>query len=436
MNIRKRAIATILGAFCFTSFSALALESGVTISVSEIPDNDMSEMVLIDDDTALVIDETNGQKERPVLNILKHIADGDRNFDLGISGADEIWLTASDGSDKPLFRSSSITCYTCLKQVPGAGIRSDGAAKAVAYHVNSRGEIWRGNEKGWVQLPGEAVDVAAGSDGEVWVLGKAKTADNNHDLYRWNNGAWAKTKGNGTEVAVTKGTVYVSNDRGELYSTMNKGGSWKRHDIKNVKSVVVSNDGVVYALTDEPTSDGYLVNFSRDKGNSWEVLYTMDSFERSQKVEPLRAWTLVASRDNIWIVRKGGVYAGKVEETVIIPGNIAVDLVDSRYPVEPYRFQEGDMVVKNCTPAAAKVEVYDGYDVHFVTPKASAMISPGQVSRKLSCGRICWLRSSALVKHRVKPGHYVILPDNGDPYFNLRPTNADAQSRSCDIYEF
>lgn len=54
--------------------------------------------------------------------------------------------------------------------------------------------------------------------GDAWVLGKTANADGNYPIYRWENAAWVKQPGAGTQIAVSpSGNLWVLNSAGDIH---------------------------------------------------------------------------------------------------------------------------------------------------------------------------------------------------------------------------
>ena len=430
----------------FLSFSAFAEENEIRIGIDDIPENSDQEMI-IEGDSVLILGE--GQQssvyseERMVANVLRKITPSQKGFDLAVTAGREVWLAASSGNnDSSIMRASTVNCYTCLKQAPGQAYRVAGGRKGEAYHINIKGEIWRGNENGWSKVYGDAADIAAGPDGEVWHLSKAKTLRSNHDFYRMDGGKWIKVSGNGTSLALGDRIAYAVNDLGEFYTSTTKGRSWKKMDIEGVKAVSADPEGRVYALMNDASDQGYSVRFSDDKGRTWHAMYTVDGYRSSRTIMPLRVWDIISYGDDVWFNRTDGLYAGKIKEMTVNSQNIAMEIVDSHVPVEPFRFQEDAFSILNCSGKDINAKIYHGNDSARTIAAKSMRFPDSKVTGGVSCGSdYCWVEFSGVRDEvaRLKSGRYVIMHPGVQSGISigghkLYKTNNEAQAQGCDLF--
>ena len=444
MKLPQSTIALALASFL--SLSAYAEENEIRIGIEDIPENSDQELV-IEGDSVLILDEEQQgsvySEERMVANVLRKITPSQKGFDLAITSGRELWLAASNGNnDSSIMRASSVTCYTCLKQAPGQALRVAAGKKGEAYHINIKGEIWRGNENGWSKVYGDASDIAAGPDGEVWHLSKAKTYRNNHDFYRMEGGKWNKVSGNGTSIALGDRIAYVVNDLGEFFTSTTKGRSWEKMDIEGVKAVSADPEGRVYALMNDASAQGYSVRFSDDKAKTWRTMYTVDGYRSSRTIMPLRAWDIVSYGDDVWFNRTDGLFAGKIKEMTVNSQNIAMEVVDSRVPVEPFRFQDDAFSILNCSGKDISAKTYRGNDSDRTIAAKSMRLSDSKVTGGVSCGSdYCWLEFSGVRSEmaRLKSGRYVIMHPGAESGIGigglkLQKTNNEAQAQGCGLF--
>jgi WD40 repeat protein len=59
--------------------------------------------------------------------------------------------------------------------------------------VSQDHKIYRWRNNAWQELAGAATDIAAGPDGELFIIGSASKGNN---IYKWDEGAWTKMPGN------------------------------------------------------------------------------------------------------------------------------------------------------------------------------------------------------------------------------------------------
>ena len=94
------------------------------------------------------------------------------------------------------------------------------AADGSAWVLNGAGEISVCQRTGWAgPLPGLGIDIGAGADGSVWLLGTNRVGrGNDGGIYRWNGNDWDSMGGGGVNLSVgADGTVWVANSAGEIY---------------------------------------------------------------------------------------------------------------------------------------------------------------------------------------------------------------------------
>jgi hypothetical protein len=69
----------------------------------------------------------------------------------------------------------------------------------------------------WTLRPGCALDIAAGADGSVWVLGCDRVLGG-FGIYRWNGSAWVRQPGGAISIGVDpSGNAWVTNEFGQIH---------------------------------------------------------------------------------------------------------------------------------------------------------------------------------------------------------------------------
>ncbi|WP_300427217.1 tectonin domain-containing protein [uncultured Thalassolituus sp.] len=415
-----------------------SVELGITIDSSgnNLPEG---EVIITDSAQPQLVEINESPINRRVVQNIRTIEKAHSNYDLDVSAGNEIWVIKSDGSDKAIFRSNNPGCFTCLRQAPGAGTKVAAGRKSEAWHINTRGEIWAGNETGWRQFPGAASDIAAGPDGEVWHLSQAKTAGNNHDIYRLAGNNWEKTKGNGTAIALAQGVAYVVNASGLLWRSASKGRTWDKLPLTGVKGISTSPGGVLYALQGASTNLGFVVRMSTDQGQTWEYLYQAVN-NNSGQLTYLRAWNVTASEHDIWFVQGDKFYGAEMKEPVV--QRTALMVQDGRAGIYPFDFQSGSMKVLNCLPSSTVFRIYNGDDVIRISPLARKTVATGATTGDVSCAQDqCWVSGSGMEYiYRLPKGRYVAMmttdESTGQRVSRYFGTNDSAMRAGCPVYEY
>jgi Tectonin domain/Subtilase family len=101
---------------------------------------------------------------------------------------------------------------------------------------------------GWTQIPGSAREVAAATDGSLWVLSTQGTGSDYY-IYRYLNGAWTNIPGAALRIAAAPdGTVWVVNSAGSIYHY--DGHNWNPI-AGGATDISVGVDGSVYVVSNQ-----------------------------------------------------------------------------------------------------------------------------------------------------------------------------------------
>lgn len=165
---------------------------------------------------------------------------------------DTVWVIGTDasGGGYGIYRMASND---------GAWERQPGGAVAIALEnqtpwvVNNANEIFRWNGAGWECMPGAAIDIAAGDDGEVWAIG-TNAAFGGHSIHRWDGNNWTTVPGGAERIAVDDdGNPWVANSQHLIFR--GDGGSW--HPVPGAARDLGAGDGGVWAVGIDPHPSGY-----------------------------------------------------------------------------------------------------------------------------------------------------------------------------------
>jgi hypothetical protein len=118
-----------------------------------------------------------------------------------------------------------------------------------------------GRSAKWDLIPGEATDVATGTDGTTYVIGLTKVGGG-YEIFKRAKTAkkWTKMSGGATRLAVSDNEVWVVNETGQIFSQ--SGSKWRRINGPAAQDIGASAKGVWIIGTDGS------IHF-RD-GNRWQ----------------------------------------------------------------------------------------------------------------------------------------------------------------------
>lgn len=116
-----------------------------------------------------------------------------RAKDIGAGADGSIWIIGTNDSPYRWDENG----YAWVQQ-SGTGVRISVLPDGTPVILNAKEEVFRLRGQNWQQLPGRAKDIAAGSDGSIWIIGE------NGSPYRWNEDgyAWEQKQGTGVQLAI------------------------------------------------------------------------------------------------------------------------------------------------------------------------------------------------------------------------------------------
>ena len=106
--------------------------------------------------------------------------------------------------------------------------------------------IFRKRGDTWQELPGRAIDIQAGEDGSVWILGK------NNVPYKWNEKKyeWIAVSGQGQKITIHQdGSPIISNKNDEVFIWKNE--SWAQ--LPGRAGDIASGNGYLFAVGNSGT---------------------------------------------------------------------------------------------------------------------------------------------------------------------------------------
>jgi len=102
---------------------------------------------------------------------------------------------------------------------------------------------------GWHQIPGSAIDIGAGADGTVWIIGTDSLGNGNYGIYRLVNGGSVKAPGGAVRIAVDpQGKAWVINAQHQIYHW--NGSNWDTNPGQGMDIGVGANGDVWLIGTD------------------------------------------------------------------------------------------------------------------------------------------------------------------------------------------
>ena len=200
---------------------------------------------------------------------------------------------------------------TSIELVPGAGASVvpppaqpfDGRL-GTPWVVNSNGNIFRGDVRGWQQLSGAAQDIGVGADGSAWVIG-TNSVPGGFGLWRWSGSDWAAVDGGAVRLAVgPRGDPWVVNSEGRIFNRVRN--SWRELPGRAV-DIGVGANGEVWVIGTDASPGGYSIH--RWTGSEWD------------RVDGAAARIAVAPDGSPWVVNsEGRIYQRQRGTWVEMPG--------------------------------------------------------------------------------------------------------------------
>ena len=193
--------------------------------------------------------------------------------------------------------------------------------------VDDQNKIYRYdvNSNSWQMLPGLGVDIAAGGDGSIWVLGVGRTAGG-YSIFKWDNTTqnWTAMSGAGVRIAVEKsGSPWVVNENGDIFRYDLQSGAWSRKPGKARSVHTGLSSGAVWMIGAEPIAGGYLVSQFVAATQTWEQYGTFGAVEMTE------------AAGTPWIVQKDGSIYSKTADLVSVPMSGTTTINTSLPPMTP-----------------------------------------------------------------------------------------------------
>jgi hypothetical protein len=160
----------------------------------------------------------------------------------------------------------------------GAGVKIAAASSGIYYYITADKKIFRKDYPVPVQLPGEAIDIATNSSGEIFIVSNTYKDTNGNMVMKWNGTGWDEYLNRGAKmIALPAGPnakPFVIDNSGQVYYT--NGNYWISAGITTAAiSIAACNNKndisglpIVYIIsTNEPRPGGY--GIFRWTGTDW-----------------------------------------------------------------------------------------------------------------------------------------------------------------------
>ncbi|MBX2832897.1 MAG: hypothetical protein KTR23_17365 [Rhodospirillales bacterium] len=159
----------------------------------------------------------------------------------------------------------------------------------------------------WELVPGDATDVAIGTDGTTYVIGVGKPDSGGYPIYKRakSDKNWTKLSGTASRVAVSDTVAWVVNDKGQIYTQ--SGSKWRRVPGPAAQDIGASAKGVWITAV----NGGIHVR----NGNKWQKVAG-----EAQRID-------IDQNGRPWVVNKqGNIYVHSNERKWLKQPGTAVDI--------------------------------------------------------------------------------------------------------------
>lgn len=214
--------------------------------------------------------------------------------DVGVGANGSAWVVARGAAwaDSAVYRWDGGT-FVPESGINGVGITVD--ADGLPWLVTADGSVYRRTATAWQKLSGKGMDIAAGADGSVWLIGwpgsPAEVPVANSAIYRWTGSAWVEVGGAARRIAVdATGSAWIVTGTGDVFRR--SGETWAKLPGRG-SDIACGPEGSVW-LT------GYVAGGLNNRpvyrwnGTTWEITIG-------------EAYRLAVAPDGLpWVVTSGG----------------------------------------------------------------------------------------------------------------------------------
>jgi M6 family metalloprotease-like protein len=179
------------------------------------------------------------------------------------------------------------------KKFSGYGKRITVDKNGNPWLVNDLNEIWRFSAGSWRKLPGAAIDIDAGGNGDVFMLGTDNPAPGQGTVHKWNGSSWTRIGGYGERITVdASGNVWLVNGSDAIWRRT--GTTWEK--LPGLGTSIDANGSKVWitGVGGAPAGNGKLYEWN---GSGWRE---EGGYGHTITVAPDGKPAVINSSDNIW----------------------------------------------------------------------------------------------------------------------------------------
>ncbi len=142
--------------------------------------------------------------------------------DVGIGPSGAAWVVAenSPGGNAKVYRWNG---STFLEEAGVKGAAITVGVDGLPWLLAADGSVFRRIASGWIKLPGRGMDIAAGRDGSVWLVGwpaqdPVQFPKLSAPVHQWNGSTWVPMGGSGRRISVDPtGAPWIVSGEGFVY---------------------------------------------------------------------------------------------------------------------------------------------------------------------------------------------------------------------------
>jgi len=130
--------------------------------------------------------------------------------------------------------------------------------------------VYRGGVGGWTRVPGRVSHIASAANGDVWAIGdKVVSRRGNKAIFKWSGASWKRIRGEAVQIAVTtRGEAWVVTNDGSLFHGDGKK-AWAKVVGQKAHKVIAGADGSLWLLGQSTDKKGNYPLFKWD-GKGWK----------------------------------------------------------------------------------------------------------------------------------------------------------------------
>lgn len=152
--------------------------------------------------------------------------------------------------------------------VPGGAVRIDVGPDGNPWVVQSTGVIFRYNGASFELMPGLPSDIGIGEDGSVWIIG-TNPIGNEYDISYWNGSGWTAVPGGAVRIDVgPDGNPWIVQSTGVIFEYVN--GTWEMRP-GLASDISIGGNGDVWIVGTNAVAGGPY-DIYRWNGTSWDIV--------------------------------------------------------------------------------------------------------------------------------------------------------------------